>query len=103
MAISIIFITIYPTAGFVYGGKIFWLLLFAIAIGSIRSGLANSDRGAFWFGLGLLSSRIIIWFLMTQNDLITKSLLFIICGIGVITVGLWFERHVRHLSETKVD
>ena len=43
------------------------------------AGLANSDRGAFWLGLGLLTSRIIIWFLMTQNDLMTKSLLFIVC------------------------
>lgn len=82
---------------------IFWLLLFAVSIGLIRSGLANSDRGAFWFGLGLLSSRIIIWFLMTQNDLITKSFLFILCGVSVIAIGLWFERYVRRLSETKIN
>ncbi|PSB55935.1 hypothetical protein [Chamaesiphon polymorphus] len=82
---------------------IFWGLLLAVTIGSIRSGLANSDRGAFWFGLGLLSSRIIIWFLMTQNDLMTKSLLFILCGVGIIAVGLWFERHVRNLREAKVN
>jgi uncharacterized membrane protein len=85
----------------IYADGIFCLLLFAVAIGLIRSGLANSDRGAFWLGLGLLASRIIIWFLMTQNDLMTKSLLFIVCGIGVIAIGLWFERNVRRLSETK--
>jgi uncharacterized membrane protein len=82
---------------------IFWGLLLAVTIGAIRSGLANSDRGAFWFGLGLLSSRIIIWFLMTQNDLMTKSLLFILCGVGIIAIGLWFERHVRNLSEARVN
>ena len=103
MAIALIFMTIDPAVGYMYGGKIFWLLLFAVAIGSIRSGLANSDRGAFWFGLGLLASRIIIWFLMTQNDLITKSLLFIVGGVGTIAVGLWFEGYVRRLSETKID
>jgi uncharacterized membrane protein len=82
---------------------IFWVLLFAITVGLIRSGLANSDRGTFWFGLGLLSSRIIIWFLMTQNDLMTKSLLFILFGVGIIAVGLWFERYVRRLSEAKIN
>jgi uncharacterized membrane protein len=80
---------------------VFWILFFSLSIGLIRSGLANSDRGAFWFGLGLLSSRIMIWFLMTQNDLITKSLLFIVFGVGVVATGLWFERYVRHLRETK--
>jgi uncharacterized membrane protein len=82
---------------------IFWVLLFAITVGLIRSGLANSDRGAFWFGLGLLANRIIIWFLMTQNNLMTKSFLFIICGVSIIAIGLWFERYVRHLSEKKVS
>jgi uncharacterized membrane protein len=81
--------------------SIFWLLLFAVTIGLMRSGLANSDRGAFWFGLGLLTTRIIIWFLMTQNDLLTKSLLFVVCGIGMMAIGLWFERNVRRLSEAK--
>jgi uncharacterized membrane protein len=103
IASSLIFLALDPTAGFIYVPVIFWLLLFAVAVSSIRSGLANSDRAAFWFGLGLLANRIIIWFLMTQNDLITKSLLFIGFGIGVIAVGLWFERYVRRLSETKVS
>ena len=83
-----------------YAYGIFFLLLFAVDIGLIQSGLANSDRGDFWLGLGLLTSRIMIWFLMTQNDLMTKALLFIVCGIGVIAIGLWFERNVRRLSET---
>ncbi len=82
---------------------IFWILFFLLSIGLIRSGLANSDRGAFWFGLGLLSNRIIIWFLMTQNDLITKSLLFIVTGVGVIAIGLWFERNIRSLREKKAN
>ena len=84
----------------IYAYWIFCLLLFAVAIGLIQSGLANSDRGAFWLGLGLLTSRIMIWFLMTQNDLMTKALLFVVCGIGVIAIGLWFERNVRRLGET---
>jgi hypothetical protein len=40
---------------------------------------------------------------MTQNDLMTKSLLFIVCGIGIMAIGLWFERNVRRLSETQSD
>lgn len=30
----------------------------------------------------------------------TKSLWFIIYGVSVIAIGLWFERYVRRLSET---
>jgi uncharacterized membrane protein len=103
MAMSLISMRLDVTIGEIFAPIIFRLLLFSVSIGLIRSGLANSDRGAFWFGLSLLVGRIIIWFLMTQNDLITKSLLFIICGIGIIAVGLWFEHYVRHLKETKVS
>jgi uncharacterized membrane protein len=91
------------TLVFLLISSLFWVLLFAVTIGLIRSGLANSDRGTFWFGLGLLASRIMIWFLMTQNDLTTKSLLFVVSGIAVIAVGFWFERYVRRLSEAKVN
>ena len=101
MAIPIIAIQIDRASLYIFVPAIFWILFFSLSIGLIRSGLANSDRGAFWFGLGLLSSRIMIWFLMTQNDLTTKSLLFIVFGFSVIAIGLWFERYVRHLRETK--
>jgi uncharacterized membrane protein len=103
MAISLIFMSVDITSRETFAPIIFRLLLFTVSIGLVRSGLANSDRGAFWFGLLLLVGRIIIWFLMTQDDLIMKSILFIICGIGVIGVGLWFEHHVRHLKEAKVN
>lgn len=102
MAVTIAF-QLNSIATTIYAPLVFSLLLCVVAISLIRSGLANSDRGAFWFGLGLLAGRITIWFLMTQNDLMTKSLLFIICGVGVIAVGLWFERYVRRLSENKVN
>ena len=101
IAIPIIAIQIDRASLYIFVPAIFWILFFSLSIGLIRSGLANSDRGAFWFGLGLLSSRIMIWFLMTQNDLTTKSLLFIVFGFSVIAIGLWFERYVRHLRETK--
>jgi uncharacterized membrane protein len=103
MAVPITAIQIDRASLSVFIPAIFWILLFSLSIGLIKSGLANSDRGAFWFGFGLLSSRIIIWFLMTQNDLMTKSFLFIVFGVGVIAIGLWFERYVCRLSETKVN
>jgi uncharacterized membrane protein len=101
MAVPIIAVQIDRASIYMFVPAIFWILFFSLSIGLIRSGLANGDRSAFWFGLGLLSSRIIIWFLMTQNDLITKSFLFIVFGVGVIAIGLWFELYVRRLSESK--
>ena len=103
MAVPIIAVQMDRSSLSIFVPAIVWILFFSLSIGLIRSGLANSDRGAFWFGLGLLGSRIIIWFLMTQNDLITKSLLFIIFGVGIIAIGLWFERYVRRLSEAKIN
>jgi len=73
-------------------------LLFLLAMGLIREGLAQGERRAFWGGMILLIVRILSWFLLSATGLVLKSLLFILCGFGVIAVGLWFERYIRTLS-----
>lgn len=76
----------------------FNVMLFLLAAGLIRAGLAQGERRAFWSGIVLLTLRILIWFLLSATGLAFKSLVFILCGVGVIAVGLWFERYVRTLS-----
>lgn len=74
---------------------IFNVLLFLLAAGLMREGLAQGERRAFWSGMVLLTLRILSWFLLSATGLLFKSLIFILCGVGVISVGLWFERYVR--------
>jgi uncharacterized membrane protein len=76
----------------------FNILLFLLAAGLMREGLAIGQRRAFWGGTILLTLRILTWFLLSNTELIFKSLMFVLCGIGVIAIGLWFERHVRTLT-----
>jgi len=74
---------------------IFNVMLFLFAAGLIRTGLAKGGRRAFWGGMLLLSLRIFYVFLLSATGLLFKSFIFILCGIGVMAVGLWFERHIR--------
>ncbi|PIG91768.1 DUF2157 domain-containing protein [Gloeocapsopsis sp. IPPAS B-1203] len=78
-----------------YATFIFNIMLFLFAAGLIRIGLDKGGRRAFWGGMLLLSLRIFYVFLLSATGLLFKSLVFILCGIGVMAVGLWFERHIR--------
>lgn len=75
-------------------------LLFILSIGLMREGLTHGQRRAFWFGLLLLVLRILNWFFLANTGLFFKSLVFVLCGIGVIAIGLWFERYVRTFGNT---
>jgi len=79
---------------------IFNALLFLFSAGLMREGLGEGNRNAFWGGMVLLTLRIMSWFLLSATGLMLKSVLFILCGCGVIVMGLWFERHVRTLNNT---
>jgi hypothetical protein len=43
----------------------------------------------------LLILGIISRMLEYNTGLLAKSIVFALCGIGVIGAGLWFERHTR--------
>lgn len=75
-------------------------LLFILSIGLMREGLTHGQRRAFWFGLLLLVLRILNWFFLANTGLFFKSLVFVLCGVGVIAIGLWFERYVRAFENT---
>jgi uncharacterized membrane protein len=70
-------------------------LLFLLSIGLMREGLTHGQRRAFWFGLLLLICRILNWFFLANTGLLIKSLIFVLCGVGVIAIGLWFEKYIR--------
>jgi uncharacterized membrane protein len=74
---------------------IFNLLLFLLAVGLIREGLAQGQRRLFWGGMVLLTLQIFSRMLEYNTDLLFKSLVLFLCGLGVIAAGLWFERYVR--------
>jgi uncharacterized membrane protein len=85
----------------IYAHGFFWVLLLSLCVGLIRWGAANSDRSAFWLGLGLFTTRVVISFVMPRTDLMTKSFRFFITGICVMAIGFWFERNIRRLKESR--
>ncbi|MDB9528177.1 DUF2157 domain-containing protein [Oscillatoria sp. CS-180] len=73
------------------------ILLALLSLGMMREGLGSGARTPFWWGLVLLTVQILSRVLEYEQDLLIKSVVFVVCGIGVIFVGLWFERYVRTL------
>ncbi|HEY9669923.1 MAG TPA: DUF2157 domain-containing protein [Waterburya sp.] len=74
---------------------IFNILLFLLAVGLVREGLSTAQRRLFWGGMMLLTLQIFSRMLEYKTDLLLKSLVLLLCGLGVIAAGLWFERYVR--------
>jgi uncharacterized membrane protein len=78
-------------------------LLFLLAVALMRDGLAAGDRRIFWSGLTLVALQIFSRLLEYDTALLLKSLVFVLCGVGVIVIGLWFERYVRTLRVNPED
>lgn len=78
---------------------IFNVLMFLLAAGLIRLGLARGKRDAFWGGLVLLTLQIMSRMFEYNTELLLKSLVFVLCGVGVIAAGFWFERHFARTKE----
>lgn len=73
------------------------ILLAVLSLGLMREGLGSGSRAPFWWGLVMLTLQILSRALEYETGLLVKSLVFVACGVGVIFVGLWFERYVRTL------
>ncbi|MEB3881917.1 DUF2157 domain-containing protein [Lyngbya sp. CCY1209] len=73
---------------------IFNILMFLLATGTIRIGLTEGSRAAFWGGMVLLILQIISRLFEYNTELLLKAFVLVLCGIGVIIAGLWFERHL---------
>jgi len=72
----------------------FNVLLSLLAGGLIHQGLTRGQRQAFWGGMMLLTLQILSRMLEYDTGLLFKSFVFVLCGVGVIAGGLWFERHL---------
>jgi uncharacterized membrane protein len=79
------------------------VMMFLLAIALMRDGLARGKRYDFWGGLGLITLQIASRLLEYETALLLKSLVFLGCGIGVMVIGLWFERYVRTLRTTSEE
>ncbi len=84
----------------VVGTFAFNVVLFVLAVGLIRDGLAADGRFTFWGGMVLLVLGIISRMLEYDTDLLLKSFVFVVCGAGVIAAGLWFERQKSRSSNS---
>lgn len=73
----------------------FNVMLFLLALALIRDGLALGSRRTFWGGMVLLVLGILSRLLEYNTGLLLKSIVFALCGAGVIAAGLWFERNVK--------
>ena len=73
------------------------ILLAVLSLGMLREGLGSGVRPTFWWGLVMLALQILSRVLEYETGLLVKNLVFVICGVGIILVGLWFERYVRTL------
>ena len=78
---------------------LFNVLSFLLAVGLIREGLALGNRPTFWGGMVLITMQIISRLFEYNTELLLKSFVFVLCGIGVIAAGLWFERHFAKISD----
>ncbi|MEG4231381.1 DUF2157 domain-containing protein [Microcoleus sp. Pol11C3] len=78
---------------------LFNVLSFLLAVGLIREGLALGNRKNFWGGMVLITLQIISRVFEYNTELLLKSFVFVLCGIGVIAAGLWFERHFAKIPD----
>lgn len=77
---------------------IFNILLGIFAFGLMRHGIEYDDRRTFWGGILLLTLQILSRMWEYDTDLIFRSFVFAMCGIGIISAGLWFERRLTGVS-----
>jgi uncharacterized membrane protein len=72
----------------------FNILLGILAFGLIREGLKKNSRRLFWGGMLLLTLQINSRMIEYDTDLLSRSVVFFLCGWGLISTGLWFERRL---------
>lgn len=73
----------------------FNLMLLVLAIGIIRKGITQAQRRFFWGGLVLLTLQVLSRMVEYNTDLLFKSLVFLLCGCGIMVAGVSFEYYIR--------
>ncbi|MFS8887819.1 DUF2157 domain-containing protein, partial [Synechococcus sp. R55.1] len=70
------------------------LLLLGLSAVLCWEGLQQGRRGRFWQGLLGLTLVVLTRFFEYPTGLLAKSAVLVACGIGVIWLGLKFERRI---------
>lgn len=71
------------------------LALLGIAASLLWSAVALGRRREFWLGLLLLILVVVSRFLEWDTHLMVKSVVFVLCGVGVILGGVRFEKRLK--------
>jgi hypothetical protein len=88
---------------FEFGEAFAWTGLFAngltgiLGIGIIRESLPTGNRSGFWYGVVLLTLLILTKVMMSQTELLFKAMMLVLCGVGIVIAGIWFEKYVRSM------
>jgi len=78
----------------------FNILLSTLAVGCIRRALGTGKRLGFWGGIFLIVLQLFTRMLEYDTGLLLKATILFLCGVGVITAGLWFERYLKRLHSS---
>lgn len=73
----------------------FNLLLFGLAMGCIQQALGTGKRLGFWGGVVLIVLQLFSRMVEYDTGLRLKATILFLCGLGVISAGLWFERYLK--------
>ncbi|MCI0587547.1 MAG: DUF2157 domain-containing protein [Planctomycetes bacterium] len=73
-------------------------ILAAFSILLLASAVRSLERGPFWLGVVLAGVLVQTRFFEYETGLLLKAIVFVACGIAVLTVGLAFERRVREAA-----
>ncbi len=70
-------------------------LLFFIGFAMLHDGALLGIRHRFWGGVGIVVVGLVTRMFEYDTDLLLKALVLVVCGIGIIAAGLWFEKKAR--------
>ena len=71
------------------------LALLLVSGALLWDAVTAAQRREFWLGLGMFVVIVFARFLKWDTQLMLKSAVFILCGIGVTIGGVRFERHLK--------
>lgn len=73
-------------------------LLGLFSIGLIRFSVEKGERRNFWFGIIILCLQIISRTFEYNTGLLVKAFTLALCGIAILSLGIWFEGYLQNLS-----
>jgi uncharacterized membrane protein len=88
----------FGAAGIDLGGLMLNALTAVWGIGLIRESLSEGDRSMFWAGMTTLTTLVMGKVFLSTTMLTFKALMLVVCGVAIVTAGIWFEKNVRSRS-----